>query len=840
MLKHLYKVMGLVIVFAAALWFFGKYIEEINVYTPGNTVEAKGETYPVLYISSSGKDMNRLYGYSSNIPVSMMRESITVLDDSKLFGVNIREYGTAINKLNYEVRSCDTGELMDSGSVSALTNEDDMRVCNIKPDCEFETSKEYSLKITLITSVSRKIDYYTRIKYYPEECHVPEKIDFVMNFHNMTINKDENAATYIEPSAAADNTTLAYVDIHSSFANVTWGSLTPSVITDIIPTVKEINIETAAVQLVYYATAETDAGTETFYVKEYYRIKYTSGRMYLLWYERTMESMLDVSLSSLNKSELNMGITSDTDMQIVVNDAGTRVSFEKFGDVYMYDLAENKLNRIYSQYFEQDISERKLYRQQDARIISMDEEGNVTFAVYGYISHGGYEGKVAVILYRYHVSDNALEELVYIPFETPYQLLKENFDKYCYINGKDVFYFVIDGRIYSYDIVADKLTLITEDAGDGHFTIIKDSNIFAWEESGGLIVLNLETGKRMDIMPSENQYVRLVGVIGGSIVYGTGKNSDITRTADGTVQYIMQKLDIMNMDGNIVKTYKVKQHYISNAYVKDNVVYIDRVKKKADGSFVSVPSDNIINRLDIKETSVKLTSRVSDKSMTEWYMSFPQSFVMETYPAESVVSKYIINEEHVLYLDEYEKPVKYYVYAKGDIKASFSSPAEAVVYADNEQGVVLNQNNRIVWERGGRFNSKTVSGIEQIKTSRKVDSIDACIYMLLHSRYIQVKPSDIAAKDGGIMDILSQYVSEPLNLCGINLDEALYFVSSGCPVIAMKDGSHAVIITAYTQTGVTIYDPQTGQSQTMYHANADSMFYSAGNIFYSVIKEENK
>lgn len=78
---------------------------------------------------------------------------------------------------------------MDSGSVSALTNEDDMRVCNIKPDCEFETSKEYSLKITLITSVSRKINYYTRIKYYPEECHVPEKIDFVMNFHNMTINK---------------------------------------------------------------------------------------------------------------------------------------------------------------------------------------------------------------------------------------------------------------------------------------------------------------------------------------------------------------------------------------------------------------------------------------------------------------------------------------------------------------------------------------------------------------------------------------------------------------------------------------------------------------------------
>ena len=44
----------------------------------------------------------------------------------------------------------------------------------------------------------------------------------------------------------------------------------------------------------------------------------------------------------------------------------------------------------------------------------------------------------------------------------------------------------------------------------------------------------------------------------------------------------------------------------------------------------------------------------------------------------------------------------------------------------------------------------------------------------------------------------------------------------------------------YKRQGVTIYDPQTGQSQTMYHANADSMFSSAGNIFYSVMKEDNK
>ncbi len=837
MLKHLYKGMGLVFVFAAALWFFGRYIEEINVYTPGNTVEAGSETYPVIYLGASGHDMNRLYGYSANIPVGMMRESITVLDDGKLIDINIREYETPINKLNYEIRSCDTSELMDSGSVSALTDEDDRRICSIKPDCEFETSMEYSLKLTLVTNVSRKINYYTRIKYYPEECHVSEKMDFVMDFHDMTIKKDEAVATYIEPQDTTDNTTLAYVNIHSSFSNVTWGLLEPTVTTDIIPSIREINIETAAISLDYYATAQTDAGGETFYVREYYRIKYTPERMYLLWYERTMESLFDVSLSSLNKSDLNMGITPDTDMQIVVNGASTRVSFVKLGDVYMYDLAENRLNRIYSQYYEQDMSERTLYRQQDAHIISMDEEGNVTFAAYGYITHGGYEGKTAVIIYRYHVSDNALEELVYIPFDRPYQLIKEDFDKYCYINGKDVFYFVIDGRIYSYDIVADRLTLISGNAAGGNLTIIKDSNILAWEENGELVVMRLESGERTDIRPSGKRYVKLIGVIGENIVYGTGKDSDITHAADGTVQHIMQKLDIIDPDGNIVKTYKIKKRYISNAYVNENVVYIERVKKNSDGTYTSVAPDNIINRLDVKESDVRLTKRVSDKSMTEWYMTFPQTFVMETYPDEKVINKYIIGEEHVLNLDEYEKPVRYYVYAKGSIKSSFSSPAQAVAYADEEQGVVLNRDNRIVWERGGRFNSHTLSGIERVRTSGRADSMDACIYMLLRSEYIQLHLSDIGKMDGAVTDILSQYVDEPLNLSGITLDEALYFVSSGCPVIAMKDDKNAVLITAYTQVGVTIYDPKTGQTQTMYHENADSMFSAAGNIFYSVMKE---
>lgn len=839
MLKHLYKILGLVAVFVLALWFFGRNMDVMNSNIYNETVETTEETFPVISIVSQDINVNRLYGYSSNIAANAIRESVTVINDSRNIGININKHKTDINKLSYELRSVTTNELLDSGEVSAFDGTDTGLSCTIKPDYAFATSTEYSLKIVLITDVSRKINYYTRIKYYPESCHLKEKLDFVMDFHNKTIRKDESIASYIEPDSSADNSTLAYVDINSSYSNIVWGKLEPEEITDIIPTIKEINIETAGIQLVYYVTADTDSGPCSYYVKEYYRVRYSGERIYLLWFERTLETVLDISHASLNKSQISMGITNDTDMQIVSNDAVSRVAFVKNGNVYIYDLTRNILIRAYSGYINEEEYEYRLYGQQNSRVISMDEEGNTTFAVYGYVSHGAYEGKVAIILYRYRVSDSEIEELLYIPFSNSYQVLKEDFEEYCYINGKDVFYFVVDGKIYSYDIVAGKLTCIAQNIEDDNFTIVPENNMFIWKENEVLNMLDLESGNKAVISAGEAEYVRLIGVIGEHIVYGTGKNSDIRIAADGTRTYNMYRLDIADNAGNIIKTYRKKKLYISNAYVKDNVVYMDRTRKQR-GAFVPVSGDNIINRLNVVKQSVSLVSRVTERTMTEWYMSFPSGFQMTEIPEETVINKYVLTKENTLYLEENKEKLKYYVYAKGEIKASYFTPAQAVIYADEQQGVVINSKNRMVWERGGRFNSASVSGIDNTKSSSKADSIDVCVYMLLKSFYINVSQDDIAKEDKSIYDILAGYVEEPVNLKGCTLDEILYFVSMGSPVIAMKDNSHAVLITAYDQSTVTIYDPDTGQSQKMYQASADEMFAASGNIFISCMKGESE
>lgn len=843
MLKHVYRFLGLVIVFAAALFFFGRNIEVIQVRVDNSITQMDGENLPIVSLKSYGVETNRLYGYVSNTPANNVRESITVLDNDKQIDVNIDECNTKINKLNYEVRAVTDNELLDSGDVTAFADEDKKRIARIKLETELKASTEYALKITLITDVSKKVNYYTRLKYYSNECFIKEKIDFVMKFHEMTIKKDEKLATYIEPDAENDNSSLARVDITSSFDNIVWGDLSPVELTEILPTVKEINIETGAIVLDYFISMDTDTGTETYYVSEYYRVKRSDERMYLLWFERNVEAQFDPSLASINKSELKLGIMNDADMQLVSNGTANKTAFSRNGNVYMYDLTENKIYNVYSQYVNIEKFDHEFYRQQDIHIISIDEEGNVCFAVYGYIAHGAYEGKVAIVLYRFHKSDNAIEELLYIPFQTTYQILKENFEEYSYLNGGDVFYFAIDDRIYSYNLVSEKLTCMAENIGERNFTIIPESSSYVWEsaQTNGLAteitIMDLETEKATVIPSGDGNYIRLIGVMGTNIVYGTGKMADISSTTEGARIYAMNTVEIMNKDNTVIKSYSKKKVYITGAYVEGNVVHLKRAKKQGK-TYEGIADDNILNRMNDVRKSVEVTERVTDKMMTEKYMSFPASFVMEEVPQTEISGMYVVKEEKALYLGDYDSALKYYVYAKGGITGAYSNPAEAIVNADNEQGVVISSKNQTVWERGGRFLTNTVSGVENIRTGSGVSSIDACVYMLLNSEHLGVDMKDIKNSNKSMLGMIGEYISEPVNLTGCNLDEVLYFVSAGKPVIAMKDNKNAVLITAYNSSTVTIYDPSTGENQTMFHANADSMFAEAGSIYVSYMKGE--
>lgn len=47
-------------------------------------------------------------------------------------------------------------------------------------------------------------------------------------------------------------------------------------------------------------------------------------------------------------------------------------------------------------------------------IISFDKDGNMTFAVYGYMNSGDHEGKLGVALYTFDYTTLEVDELLFV------------------------------------------------------------------------------------------------------------------------------------------------------------------------------------------------------------------------------------------------------------------------------------------------------------------------------------------------------------------------------------------------------------------------------------------
>ena len=105
--------------------------------------------------------------------------------------------------------------------------------------------------------------------------------------------------------------------------------------------------------------------------------------------------------------------------------------------------------------------------------------------------------------------------------------------------------------------------------------------------------------------------------------------------------------------------------------------------------------------------------------------------------------------------------------------------------------------------------------------------------MLLESAQVSEDASRL--KGASAMDILNNYTDTPVNLTGCTVDEILYFVSSGKPVIAMKNSTQAVLINAYSSSFVSWFDPSTGSTTKMSPNGAEKFFENAGYIFISYI-----
>ncbi len=858
-MKYVTRALILIAIFGVSVWYMGRNIkEEASIFD--TTVEMGETSFPLVSLLSDGYEVNMMYGYSGNINIDNFRDAILPLDSNKTVNVLIRQQNTSVKKMSYEVTEINSEEVIAQGSLSAMENTEDGKTAKIRLDGDFEPGREYSFKITLVTDTSKKIHYFSRVKQI-DHPFTKEKLDFIMGFHKATFDakKLEKYAVYLETNASLAPEEFFHTTINSTKSKIAWENMKPKVVTNVIPTIKEVNKDGMSVELTYlikssiYDKDGKKIVDESIYeVKEFYRMRYFTDVIYLLAYNRTIEEIQDISqYDPLTQTDgnryLTLGIQRKENEKVYHDENNDKLCFVDHGTLWYGALEQNKLVKVIS-YMDTSVKFfHSGYNQTDIKVLNIDSAGNINFIVYGYINKGDYEGRVGLILYKYYAESNRIEEQAYIPMEQPFEILERELDNFYYLSEVDVFYFSIDGIIYGYNITTRSLDVIAEDVTTDSCLLSQEGKYMVWQDSSNtktnqkLHYLNLETGETFEIKAEAGSSIRLVGAVDNNFAFGYAKSADIHTTKDGMETVPMHKLEIMNPMGKNLKTYTPKEGYVSKVTDKNNSLELTLVKKVSSG-YEIVGTDYIVSKIDSSIENIYVHNTLVGDSLSGHKIelvciALPADYKPTAKPVVKKTENTIITEDTLVHIKSNTiNELKYYAIGYGHVIDKYDTAAEAIKVADENMGTVIDTKNHIIWERGGTGVASSLTTITGMNSGNGINSIGACISMVLKYNHIQVDAASLSKSDKTIMELLEENLKyDSVNLSGCTLEEVLYYVSNRRPVIAMKSSKNAVIITGYGQTTVTYYDPSEGRSITSSITEATKLFEDADNVFVSYV-----
>ncbi len=840
-MKYTIRILVLLGIFIGSIYFFGSNMDEAMFGTI-KTAEMTEAELPTIELKSDGVTVNKLYGYTSAIDTFSIRENLVAVEQSQTVELLIDENKTDVRKLHYEVLDVTTREEIAEDTINAFDKEEDVKKARIKVENKMVSGREYAVEVMLVDSESRRIYYYFRMKFY-ENSEFAEKVEFIQNISDWALEKNHNAVIpYLESTYRGEGSSYAYVDIKDSFYMVCWGNLNPKRLTKPVLTISEIYSNIAVGTLDYMVELVTDSGMERYYVEEKFRVIVTGDSKHLLNYERTMEAVFDETLASLSQNQFKLGITGDSDVEFLTNSDASQLAFVRNKELWHYNMAENTLSKVFSFRRENEAEEGLSCDQYDIRILKLYDGGDISFMVYGYMGKGEYEGKTGILLYRYYRGEERIEEQLYLPVGESYQKIKEELGSFSYMNEYDVFFFMAYNTMYSYNLITKALTVISDNAVADSVAFFHDSGYVAWQEEGYTEVklLRLESGERKLLTAGDGEFIRVLGKINENIICGYGRLSDCMMMGDGSLLYPAYEVKILDVSLEAKKSYQKEGYYVADAEITTNSIRLRRVVKNDRGVYEEAEDDYILNSMEAQKRPVTLDKRITEKMLAEYYIDLPSTYVMKEIPVKETVPYTLISEDTTVRISSLENEAEeYMVYSFGSIVSIGESCAAAVQLADRADvvGTVINENGIVIWERGVKYAASGLKELEgsSIKNSGLTSRQEAVRMM---AAYLNTE-ADVTGfgETHSVKEFLEQATGRRmLSLTGATLDEVLYFVFRGAPVYAMKGRTEAVVITAYSASSVTVYEPSTGKYKNYSLRDAEKMFEDAGNIFLSYIK----
>lgn len=562
MSKKVIKPIVLIVVFIAALITF---CITTNKGNKDMTTKQADATLPVMSFNLDKIKINTLHGYTTEMDPTKMRDCVIPISDDRKLSLSISTYGMAVDRISYKIRSMDGKRLVADDEISSFSNKDNTIQADVNMPNVMDENTEYLLVFT-ITSGQDNVYYYSRIMQTDGKA-AAKVVEFAKKFHDETFIKDDKSffTTYME-TTTGDRNTLAYVDLTSTVSQITWGSMAAAQYTNPVIALKEINDSYDVVTIDYVMSCVDGKGeTEYYNVREYFRLRQTESRMYVLNYERTANQIFNSENSFISDSgSVMLGIRS-SEAEYRANEAGSVICFVQEGDLYSYDINNGMIIKVFSFRDAEGIDERENWNHHDIKIVSVDEAGSIDFVVYGYMNRGTHEGEVGTGVYHYDGLAHTIDEEAFIPSKTSYEVLKAEMGKMLYLNEKNEFYLMMDDSLYRINLGSMSVKKVVEGLSTGSYCASESNRYFAWVDSANqyssntIKVMDLKSGKTFEVKKGDDQYLRPLGFIGEDFIYGQANAADVVSDAAGNTTFPMNGLIILDTsDQSELKTYTLR------------------------------------------------------------------------------------------------------------------------------------------------------------------------------------------------------------------------------------------------------------------------------------------
>lgn len=795
----------LVVIFVVAVVIFSFLTNRGDENT---TAGIDGATYPQISFETNGYLVNHLTGYAKEMHIPSLRDTVTPVVNGQITAV-IDPHDNQITNIDYCVYTLDGKDVLYENSISEPET-----TVRLGFTGEGLFDEERVMQLTFHTEDGKNVYYYTRIV-DAAEANLKICLDYAKNFHENALTKMEDAGieSAIETSAEGDNGTFQHVNIHNDFNHVTWGKLEPKVDQNIRWSIKELKNSYTCLQLEYQAICTGEENEQDEYkVEEFFKIRHSSKakKTYLLEYDREMEQIFNPIGHVLGSKGVVLGIV-DENVSYAINKDENIVTFVQADELWSYDKEKNDMTQIFSFDAEEGYDERNLTRKHEIVILNQGNTGDVRFAVKGYMNRGNHEGEVGIAVYYYDAKEQAVIEEAFITYENALQCK-------LHFNSKlNILYVFEDGTMHEFKFDYRSHNVIAEELSAEDYKISSEGKMIAFvqkNESGEaqkIVLKNLKKEEDREITCAEDEVMIPLGFIGTDFIYGVSKISDAGSTISGESVAPMYKLEIQNVKGETELSYEKEGKYILATDIKDNMITVSLGKKDKGFVYKETEKDYITNNVSAEEKKIYLESYVTELKERQRRLTFTEEL-----PAEApkiINANQNMTDKALAFSLERSASETYLVYAYGELFGSYHELGEAVKDAKQHTGVVVDINQKVIWEMSNR-------DLNYVITSK-----DEAINTILENLDAGMLPMDAAAGVAGAVCA---------ELTGCEAEDLLYIINQDIPVIAMTSAKKAIVLYGYNELSVYYMEPGDDSRHSVSYSKMDEMTKKSGHTYIGV------